>query len=322
MKYFYLTLMGVILFFYLLSQYHYKIQLMFNSTILKEITPENFGLVNEKEYYKNVNIGVHIMKRKSVVICGMLRNSSNVIPSLIERVNKLSKLFKRYKVIIVENDSTDNTRKLLLQWAKKDKNVLILGCGVNSKQCTMKMPETINHNIDEKRIKKMAILRNIYLDYVKQHFSNYDYMVVWDMDVIGSIYLDGIANTFGLLERDKNIDMMCANGMYRVGYLNLYYDTYAHRDLNEDFDLSNKVIFDIKKRLFDINYERGEPPVKVESCFSGFGIYRISSILPYHIRYGTKITTDHIECEHVIFHSYIKNKYLNPSMIYLIILNE
>lgn len=296
---------------------------MFNTSVLNHTTPNSFELTNEEEYNRNVQHGVKCMKNKKVVICGMLRDAEKRVSAIKNRVGKMGSMFKEYTVLIVENDSKDNTRKKLLEWAKYDSRVKILGCGVNMNVCNMNLQATEGHSIDEKRIRKMAVLRNIYLNAVKKYYSNCDYMIVWDMDVIGSIYLDGVANSIGIMCEHPMINMMCANGIYRLGPLSLYYDTYAHQDINdEEFHLKNKTFYDLKKRLFDINYVRGDPPVKVESCFSGFAIYKIPAILPTYVKYGTEVKDGNIKCEHVVLHNHINNKYLNPSMIYLILHNK
>lgn len=263
------------------------------------------------------------MKNSTVVICGMLRDSEKTIDEIVDRVEEMCKLFSDYRILIVENDSKDSTRRLLLEWSKKNPRVIVLGCGINVKECKLGLMRTEGHDINENRIVKMTRLRNIYLDFIKTHLNTFDYTIVWDMDIVGRVYLDGVANSFGHLSKDKTkkIDMLCANGIYRLGPLSLYYDTYAHRDIDEEFHLSNKSIYDLKKRLLDINYVRGEPLVRVKSCFSGFGIYRTPSILT--TSYGTTITKDgHIECEHVVLHKLLNGVYLNPSMIYLVLVNE
>lgn len=313
----------LIAFIYLIYIHYYRIQIMFNYQILGEKIPESFRNVNEIEFNRRIQIGQREMMKSRIVICGMLRDGENRISSIKDRINKLSSYFKDYRVLIVENDSTDNTRQKLLEWANENPKIVILGCGYNNSTCSLKLPKTEGHSVTWNRINKMQYLRNIYLEEVMKNYSNYDYMIVWDMDILGSVYLDGILNSFGYFGSKKfKTDAMCANGIYRWMVLPLYYDTYAHRDKGDKFHISKKHIHDIDKGI-TVRYNVGEDPVEVDSCFGGFTIYRINSILNTHAQYGTtsKDSGD-VECEHVVFNKFLDKVHVNPSMIHLVLQNE
>jgi len=287
-------------------------------------TPEFFDLTNEKEYERRVSIGQREMSKSRVVFCGLLRDKEDQISFVQERIGAISKYFKDYRILIVENDSSDSTREKLLKWASEDPKMAVLGCGINQKNCTLKLPKTEGHSVDKTRIAKMAYLRNLYLRAIYEHYSNWNYMIVWDMDILGSIYIDGIANSFGYFgSKAFRADAICANGIYRWMFLPIYYDTYAHQDFGDhEFHISQKLFHDINKGL-TIRYERGETPVRVRSCFGGFTIYRISSILKRRAVYGASDPkSDNIECEHVILHKNLKYVFMNPSMLHLILKNE
>lgn len=55
------------------------------------------------------------LKEKSVVIGGCAKNVGKYIPDVFENIKKICKLFGKYKIIIYENDSTDNTLQQLMQ---------------------------------------------------------------------------------------------------------------------------------------------------------------------------------------------------------------
>ena len=296
---------------------------MFNYQILGSEIPKTFTNVNPSEFTRRVRMGHREMMKSKVVICGLLRDAEDRIPFLKERIKKLSKYFKDYRVIIVENDSSDRTRERLLEWAEENSKVTILGCGHNSKKCSLKLPRTESHNVTWGRINKMQYLRNLYLDEVRTSYSNWNYMMVWDMDILGSVYIDGIANSFGYFGTKKfTADAICANGIYRWMVIPLYYDTYAHRDKGDEFHISKKQLHDIDKGL-TVRYSLGESPKEVDSCFGGFTIYRISSVISSNTRYGTTTkSSGDIECEHVVFNKPLSKVYMNPSMIHLVLQNE
>jgi glycosyltransferase involved in cell wall biosynthesis len=311
---------------------------MFNSNILSFYTPDVLQPSNKKvrqELENASNKGERIAKTQNVVICALLRDVVSKIPEIKRKAERVGQLFKNYTILIVENDSTDGTREALLQWASSNPRVFILGCGINENECKMKKPKTIGHGIDSTRIQKMVDLRNIYLSFIKENYMKYqwDYTIMWDLDLIGSVYLDGITHSINLFGKELNkgnlIDAICAYGIYRWGPLTIYYDTYAHIDHGDDFHVKDKIYHDIRKGLFT-RYSRGDTPLNVVSCFSGFTIYRTLALIPKKVVYDmTPINKENkdskeqnIECEHARLSYHLNNVIMNPSMINLVMLND
>ena len=297
----------------------------FNSTSLALYTPDTFPLVEEgrEEYEKMVKLGRKHASESTVVICGMLRDAAKNLPNIQRRVEKLGSLFKDYRVLIVENDSTDGTRELLLKWHSRNPRVNILGCGTNAKSCSLSFPKTEGHGVDRRRIDKMIHLRNLYLDEVRRSYSTTDYTIVWDLDIIGSVYLDGVQNSMGYLSTTPTACAMTANGMYRWGILTLYYDTYALLQHEEGFDINYKTASDVRKGL-GFRYVRGQFPVNVKSAFGGFSIYRTRALCDSNVDY-TQLPSDgeNILCEHTNLCKKLRGEvYVNPSMIHYVLLNE
>jgi len=319
----------LILFSLVVWRYYWKLQLMYNSASVSLYTPDSFNIVSPERYHRLNNLGSRYTKTQKIVIAGLLRDARSKLPEIEKRVERMGDLFQDYRVLIVENDSTDGTRERLLEWVKRNPRVTILGCGRNAKACSLQLPPTEGHSVYRKRIEKMAYLRNIYLNEVKTRYSDFDYLAVWDMDIIGSVYLDGVANTMGHFARDSQLDAMCAYGIYQWGPVKLYYDTYATLEEGDQFHINSKTFHDLQKGL-GMQYRRGESPVRVVSCFSGFTLYRIPSLMSPEIYYDTTPKNDpsgNLECEHVRLHQrmasvgYSQLK-MNPSMIHLVVLNE
>lgn len=263
----------------------------------------------------------------------MLKNAANEVSTIIKKTEKIGDNFKDYRVLIVENDSNDNTRNHLLTWAKNNPRVTILGCGINAPEC--KMP-SISGNIADKqsivnrsRISKMVDLRNIPINYIKNsaELKEFDYTIIWDLDIIGSTYIDGIYDSMYELENNKGLSCMCAYGIYRwLGVLPIYYDTYAHINAGEKpFHLKDKAAHDLKTAFTEgLKYMRGDDITPVTSCFSGFSIYRVKDLLHPGVTYTMTPDSDtNIECEHVRFHKTLPGKIaMNPNMINLVLLNK
>lgn len=270
--------------------------------------------VQEQSYDHTVNIGQLYMKQQRVIIAGLARDIVPRLPYLIPKLEKLGNMFLDYRVVISENDSKDKTRKLLLHWATINPKVIVLGCGVNASECQMDFSRHTSFDVGATRIGKMAYLRNNYLNFIKKYYSNYNYMIVFDYDILGSFYLDGIANSFYYFYT-TGVDAIGANSIDRMG---LYYDPFALVEIGEDIVYSDI----IKKTMHDVHIgkkfklKRCDAPVKVRSCFAGLAIYKISSIM--NKEYG--FTKRGYACEHSFFNDGL-NMLLNPSMIMTVIVH-
>lgn len=291
-------------------------------------TPDTFPIPeNLKEAHtRAVKNGSIVAKTKKVVFAALVRDVEDRMPEIEKKVEKMGSIFGDYRVLIVENDSSDGTRSYLLGWARRNPKVTVLGCGHNVSACSIKTAaaKTDGHGVDRRRISKMVDLRNIYLKEIKTNpeLQDFDYAVFWDLDMIGSVYVDGVAHTIDYFERSPDIDVVCAYGIYRWGLLTLFYDTYALLHKNEQFHIDMKTIHDIRKGLWEAKYNRGEDPVEVDSCFSGFAIYRVKALLPDSVVYDMSPETN-LECEHVRLNIKIKGgKVFNPSMINLVLENS
>lgn len=270
------------------------------------------------EFDKDVNIGLQYANNCKVVICGLIRNGSKNIHKFIKKCENWCSYFKDYRILIVENDSRDNTRDLLLEWSRVNPKVIILGCGINAKECQLNLSETKSWDASKKRISKMIFLRNIYIDYIKNYLKDFDYVIVCDIDLVGSVYIDGIMNSFGKLQKNKDIDVICANGVRKYFRNFIYYDCYAHVLEGEKYHNNNKNVHSLKVLRNTLSNEYNPNMIKVKSCFGGFTIYNINSII--NSKYSSDLD-DALECEHTGLHSNMKNVYYNPMMINIVLEN-
>lgn len=268
-------------------------------------------------------IGKLEMNSSKIVFAGLVRNvDASQIAYVKEKFQFLGAQFMDYRIILVENDSKTNARQLLLQWVKENYRVTILGCGVNVDHCTMDLTPTFKHEKSLSRITKMAFLRNIYLDYFEQEeiFKDFQYLMVLDPDLQGSLYLDGLWNTFGHFRQDpaRNIGGICPAGMTLDWYYGWsYHDPFAHYEYGEtDYFWEFPGLHDAHVRFWHVNRfwtKRGQELRRVRSCFNGVAIYRRQAAV--NSRYNS--STTRLTCEHVFFHDKMK-MYFNPSMPYTI----
>jgi hypothetical protein len=265
--------------------------------------------MNKINSYK---IAVNTMKQKSVVIAGCCRSNERFMYNNLQIIDAIGSQFKEYKVVIYENDSNDNTRQILLD-NKKSHYTYIFGNNIKI----------------ENRTERIAYCRNKILEEVTKEFTDYDYMLLLDLDdvlmtgrLIGTIHSCFLYNT-------NQWDAMFANCSDK------YYDIYALRKKNylmtccwndtntmkyigiPHHEAYNKCI-----DKYIINYPVYTKLIPVISAFGGAGLYKIKSITSLkNIKY-IGYEENHIDkqvCEHVSFNTELVNNgyklYINPKML-------
>jgi hypothetical protein len=279
--------------------------------------------------------GIEYLKTKKVAFCGLIRDGEDRLPNVISKVEKMGKYFKDWEVLIVENDSKDKTRSILLDWSNTSKKVSVLGCGgINLPECKLNMKKTLDHEVTDYRISKMATLRNIYLDELVKR-KDIDLVIVWDFDLISEIDEDGLFKSGYKLSMNNEINAICANGIIKhdiipfmsaqkvkteIGVpLYFYYDTYAYREINDKITpLKNKYFYD----FIYSNPEKckDDKLKKVRSCFGGFTIYKKEALLKSE--YGTyNDINNKAICEHEFLNEKIDGVYHSKELLHLVYKN-
>jgi len=269
---------------------------------------------NLEDYNINVINGYKIMKDKTLVIGGLFKDSSHVFEKFKKRMNYLSKYFKDIQIVIFENDSSDNSRILLLNWEYQQKNVHIIKCEENN-YCLLKHISAIKYGHSTKeRMKKMSQYRNIVKKYIDKYFFHYDYFMNIDTDASGFFSINGLAYSFGC-QNKLNWDMISAYGVagaVLTGSRLIYYDYLAY--------LTNMISYDSICKFIKINnLSVDDNHLKVDHAFGGLSIYKMSSIKNSDY---TPVDGNYI-CEHTIFTNNMKrngygNFYINPKLLFLV----
>ena len=206
---------------------------------------------------------------------------------LEKNLNKI----KRFKqdIYAVENNSTDNTKTILSN--ANIKNVITLDLGdekFSSSLCK-------SRRNCAKRVRRIAYLRQKVLDSVMNSGIEYDYICMLDMDFL-DFDSDHLRNMFEYMENHRDIDGMFGMS-FAKHYLTIPYDMGAIRPM-------------YKIPQIGFKFTRY---VQVASAFSGFGIYRYSSIIENSARYDNKHIKD---IEHIYFNSHfnklIVDTHFNP----------
>lgn len=255
---------------------------------------------------------------RTIIICGIVRNAERGLKRNIPEIKRLCQMSKGYKVFVYENDSTDMTKKLLKEWHDSDPANVFVSLNDTSAQPTIPSVSdvpSINPFYSQKRIDKMAKLRNAYMQFVDDMGWSADYFVVVDLDV-ARISADNIMSSFVR----EDWDAVTAFGYSTSPKLKRrYHDTYALTELGDEENpqTEEKIIKNSKKYA---NLNNDNPWVRVFSAFGGLAIYRFESIKG--VRYEALKNNDprvQVKCEHYSIYYQMKRRgfdrvYINPSM--------
>lgn len=239
------------------------------------------GIIKDKEFINNANKGRSIALNSKIAICCLVRNNSNIFEKTKARIEYIAQHFKEYKIIIFENDSTDNSRELGKNWSNINNNVILLDCcHLQNCDCKLKTKKGYEYGtFSSERFGKMSLYRQEYLNYVLYNLNHYDYMLVIDFDLDGNANLDGL---FDSLNKSDWGGIFC-NGQIplygTLGTQTITYDSLATVFIEEDY---NTIIdYNIFKKYLDMNTKIDQEKnhfIEVKSAFNGYGIYKIKSL--------------------------------------------
>jgi hypothetical protein len=226
----------------------------------------------------------------NVIICGVIKNVGNKLINNIEHAIKTGQNFKTYKIVIYENNSTDNTKSILNTYVSNP-NIKIISEDVID--CNLKQNNKIwaytevtgsNHSC---RMEHISNARNKIIDEInKPDYDNYSYVIMIDLDSNGW-EINGIINSFN---QSPSWDAIFANSTP-------HYDYYALR--TTFFAFGPEIIGEPFWNLPTYNFT--EELVPVYSAFNGIGIYKKSIFFKY--RYDFEVNDE----TKTFYRNYIKN---------------
>ena len=271
---------------------------------------------NKEFFSKNQKINEdNNLKNKSVVIAGCAKDIEKDIHITTKKMFDISKLFKKSRIIIFENDSKDNTLKILRDFEKQHDNVIVLSeSGLSTKK-------------DYTRTCKLAYARNKILQQIEiENLYDYDFYINLDLDNVNKNL--NIKTVKEQIENNNfEWDVLTANQPR-------YYDYWALRTKKYNKNCWSKNELCINKKMLLSNWfdnlvntngnteysiNINNPPIQILSGFGGLGIYKLKSIK------GCKYDSNKLkdvrlnDCEHVFFHKCITDKggkiFIAPKLI-------
>ena len=233
------------------------------------------------------------MKLDFLLICKDNEEYFKIIfPKIIDKL----KIFEP-NFYIYENNSNDKTKELLIEFAKKYKNIFI---------------KSENITVYQNRFKNICIARNKLLEFYKN--NNRDKSIEWTILFDTNIIFDE-KTIIELINKTKYDGIMyCANTLYYDFYNNnvkYYYDSLA---LNYGYFFNKNIapIFDITKFL---NYDTDKKLCNILTGFGGLVLIKKNILLEsggWHLIRPKEVINFNISnnmiCEHWDFCKRIKQK--------------
>lgn len=264
------------------------------------------------------------MINKTIVIGILARDCEQNISRNLERTEELRQKFLHSYVVIVENDSKDKTKDILLNYAKNHNDIAILSENFDGKYPFHFSEHPLTPDMSCERIARMAFHRNRLIAYIEKHYQS-DYVMFLDIDVL-DFSIDGIIQSIEQAPQDWGA--LFANGREHILYSGksfsaaAQYDTYAllfQDEITTDLPLrQTKPITKLIRGMKVCRLLKANKYQPMKSAFGGIGVYRSEAIkgLRYDLfvpnawkGYGIAI------CEHIPFNEKVKGKcYISREM--------
>lgn len=261
------------------------------------------------------------MAGQSVTICGLARDCAARLPGMMLQLEQLGELFQSYEVIVVENDSSDNTGDLLDSWSGVNPKVKTIRFSFikEAKPAQTKLEDGPGW-FQADRIQRICFARNIYL--AELAACQTDYVIVVDLDLL-RISLNGIATSFASPNHWQSV---ASNGLrytLRAPFRPyVYWDTYAFEPV-DGFMNNTQTLQGIRQSQKDLERQLCKDEWQVaKSAFGGLCIYRADVLagVEYTVLPNSDVDVP-LLCEHIGLHREICQRnalfrvQINPSQL-------
>jgi len=288
------------------------------------------ALAQDSSFQSQVQKGIQAAASKGILLAGLVHNIHASVPHLLATLRKVGQTFARYHIILLENGSTDDTKKDLTDECKDSDDTWCFSL-------ELLQIGTTGGQRSADRVKKLVGLRQVLLEQVRRLVSLSPDKSVWDflMYVDGDMFDEGslgfhpsmVHALFGFqagsakpsesaassmspmppkfeTNEIKNQwhgptlaeapwDVVCANQLTNLPEPGRYRDSFALRFTSWEQTAGEKA--SIEQHL----HYSGNKLVQIKSCFSGLALYSMKSITTSGCNYTFQ---DESTCEHVTFH--------------------
>ena len=263
---------------------------------------------------------------KTLAIAILARDCEKSLKNNISKIECLRKHFRDSIVIVIENDSIDQTKNILTEWERNSNNIVVISEDYHTKTIPDKTKECPLPGASIYRNDKMSFYRNKYMEYLKSTNIEYDYLMIIDIDVDG-FDEQGIVSTISNAPSDWTA--LFANGVRYLNFLKRikigYYDGYPLILFDEKKD---KIV--IEKRFKELEYNickivkirKKEKYIKCISAFGGIGIYKYQYIkdaryyaIPNNRSKIMESLAEHISLNYELYKKSVGANYIATEMV-------
>lgn len=206
---------------------------------------------------------------EKVLICGVCKNVEKRLPYTIKIMEEIGSLFEDYRILVYENNSTDKTAEILINWMKSNSKV-DAECEILNNLHEKVINQKSDHSLFHPEL--IALARNCVLMKAQtEPYKDFNYLIWMDMDFKIPPSYEGFIETFS---SKKEWDAVLA---YGVDKNEKYWDWYAFRDVK--YPIGSELLGNhwwYMKKEFKLPKNGDWYPVY--SAFGGCGIYKKSSI--------------------------------------------
>jgi hypothetical protein len=234
-----------------------------------------------------------------LLIAGLIRDGADSLHPILVSMTRLGAHFADFKIVILENDSSDDTALALQKLSQEFPHMTYQSLSLNTSGDRVGKGTKMRD-----RVRRMAHARNLLLKLIGDTMVPLqpDVVAVVDMD-LGSaslvpFELDMALVTLGREELSDGFDLVCANSLRR--YANYHevghHDVFALRDdAHLTMDRHWAIEFDNPHAIARNLFKQFEL-IPVRSCFGGLALYNPAAFC------GCEYDEELDDCEHVSFH--------------------
>jgi glycosyltransferase involved in cell wall biosynthesis len=231
--------------------------------------------------------GAVVAARSKVVVCGLARNIGHILPLTLQRIDRLGQSFGDWSLVVVENDSTDDTKEILREVADANPGRVV---------CDMRdLGRPYLRGFEPARVQAYAEYRNRYRELAREHYPDADYVIPIDLDAWGGWSDSGVLNGIGWLNRIERAACMASVSLFRDPRMRIgdhavwaHYDQWAFRWQGWQNRLDEWFVF--------WRPPPGSHPLQVNSAFGGLAIYKAKPFWDH------EYASDDGDIEHVGLH--------------------
>lgn len=233
--------------------------------------------------------------------CGTVRNCAPHLEKIFENIELLSKLFEDYEIIIVYDQSSDNSLDILKKYREKNDKLKIY---------------VISQLISPFRTYRLAYARNICVQYVNE--NDYPLFIMMDMDDVNAKNVNPQILKKYLIGKNYNLwDTLSFNtfpNYYDIWALSIYPFCFSYNHFTNNSQHNYHTIQNYIDKL--LKYKKNKNQLlRCISAFNGFAIYKTNMFK--NCKYDGRLNLSKIPKRYILNHlkasggNFILNDYGN-----------